>query len=107
VLETRGEVHTPPVEGEASKQRLIYLFGKPASVFQAVWRGLEAEDSSGRILERLNILRTAEGEASIEIEGVSASQALTLARRMRGIEGVSVLLTDAEGEDLYYTSTGP
>jgi len=94
------------VEEEASKQHLIYLFGRPASVFQAIWRGLEARDPQDRILGHLNVLRTEEDEASIEIEGVSASQALTLARRMRGIEGVSILLTDDEGEDLYYTSAG-
>jgi hypothetical protein len=69
------------MEGEASKPFLSSIqFGKPASVFQASWRGLEAGDPSGRVPAHLNVRGAVRGEVSIEIEGASAVQALALVR---------------------------
>jgi len=84
------------------ERHLVYLLGRPESVFQAVWRGLGSSDGAREPhLDQLSILKTTEGEASVEFEVDSREEGIQMVKRMRGVRGLCVLLTSPEGDDVY------
>ena len=91
-----------PGDRIVKERHLVYLLGRPESVFQAIWRGLGSSDNSREPqLELMNVLKTAEGEASVEFEVESRDEGIQMVKRMRGVRGLCVLLTSPEGDDVY------
>jgi len=85
---------TPP------EPHLLYLVGEPEAVFQAVWRGLEGMAARERIAEGVTLIRTTEGEASLEIPMGSREEGQAWLRRLANVPGVAVLLTDSKGDEV-------
>lgn len=91
-----------PGDRVARERHLVHLLGRPESVFQAIWRGLGSSDGSREpSLDGLSILKTSEGEASVEFEVSSRESGLRMVKRMRGVRGLCVLLTSPQGDDIY------
>jgi hypothetical protein len=96
-----------PVKGRLSRApetppepHLLYLVGEPEAVFQAVWRGLEGMAVRERIAEGVTLIRTTEGEASLEIPMASREEGQAWLRRLASVPGVAVLLTDSNGDEV-------
>jgi hypothetical protein len=96
------EPRVVPGDRVARERHLVHLLGRPESVFQAIWRGLGSSDSSREPhLDGLSILKTSEGEASVEFAVSSRETGLRVVKRMKGVKGLCVLLTSPEGDDIY------
>ena len=78
--------------------KIIYLYGPPDRVLQALWDGLEGGPNQ-RHYDRLGLLRTADGEACAEIE-VPEGRSRRLFEKLRNMQGIQVLLTSTDGEEL-------
>lgn len=96
-----------PIRGRLSRApetppepHLLYLVGEPEAVFQAVWRGLEGMAARERIAEGVTLVRTPEGEASLEIPVASREEGQAWLRRLASCPGVAVLLTDSNGDEV-------
>jgi len=96
-----------PIRGRLSRMpetppepHLLYLVGEPEAVFQAVWRGLEGMAARERLIEGVTLVRTPEGEASLEIPVSSREEGQAWLRRLASMPGVALLLTDANGDEV-------
>ena len=96
-----------PIRGRLSRApetppepHLLYLVGEPEAVFQAVWRGLEGLAARERVAEGVTLVRTPEGEASLEIPVASREEGQAWLRRLASFPGVAVLLTDSNGDEV-------
>jgi hypothetical protein len=105
--QSRPKTELKPVRGRLMRSpetppepHLLYLVGEPEAVFQAVWRGLEGMAARERIAEGVTLIRTTEGEASLEIPMGSREEGQAWLRRLANVPGVAVLLTDSKGDEV-------